>query len=100
MGMNTYRHQWGRGPSATYWRRRFLALVGGLAIFALLAWALSGALAGVKVVSPAANVVANSAHGPGGNSTRPGTGAPSSPRPSASATARTTSPRPAATGSA
>jgi len=99
MGMNTYRHQWGRGPSATYWRRRFLALVGGLAIFALLAWALSGALAGIKVVSPAANVLASSGHGRGGNSTRPGTGAPSSPRPSASGAARTSTPRPAATGS-
>jgi hypothetical protein len=35
----------GTSPQATYWRRRFLALVGGLAVLAVVVWAASGALA-------------------------------------------------------
>ena len=47
MGMNTFRYQSGeRQPlPMTYWRRRFLALVVGLAILAVIAWAFSGVLA-------------------------------------------------------
>lgn len=97
MGMITSRDQSGNGSSATYWRRRFLALVGGLAIFALLAWAVSGALGGAHAVSPAANV-AKSGHRPGQGGAAPGGGAasrspgPSSPGPSASATDPAASP--------
>jgi hypothetical protein len=46
MGMNTFRNQPDGGPPpAVYWRRRFLALVAGLAILAVIAWAFSGVLA-------------------------------------------------------
>lgn len=47
MGMNTFRYQSGeRQPlPTTYWKRRFLALVVGLAILAVIAWAFSGVLA-------------------------------------------------------
>jgi hypothetical protein len=31
-------------PAATYWRRRFVALLAGMSVLALVAWALSGAL--------------------------------------------------------
>lgn len=44
MGPNTVRQTTPRLPSVTYWRRRFMALVVGMAVFALLAWAFSGAL--------------------------------------------------------
>lgn len=48
----------------TYWRRRFLALVAGLAILAVIAWAFSGVVGGE---SPAAS----SGHAPG-HGARPG----------------------------
>src|SRR5450432_4118099 len=95
MRLNTFRHQWGKGSSATYWQRRFLALAGGLAVFALLAWAVSGALGKIKVISPAANVAGNSGYRPAGSGAGPGAAktraprrspAPGSPRPAASAT--------------
>src|ERR1700689_1734172 len=44
-----------RPPAATYWRRRFVALVIGLSVLALVAWALSGAMGGS---APAANTAA------------------------------------------
>ncbi len=55
MGMNTFRYLSGeRQPlPMTYWRRRFLALVVGLAILAVIAWAFSGVLA-AGGASPAA----------------------------------------------
>jgi hypothetical protein len=45
--MNTFRsHPEDRQPlPMTYWRRRFLALVAGLAVLAVIAWAFSGVLA-------------------------------------------------------
>ncbi len=47
MGMTTLRQQTpDRPPTATYWRRRFIALVTGLSILALVAWAVSSALGG------------------------------------------------------
>ena len=94
MGLNTFRNQEERRPASTYWRRRFFALAGGLAIFALLAWSVSGAVGGVKVISPAANVVAGHQHRPAGSGARPGGPAPAtaphqsaspSPQPSAPA---------------
>ena len=55
MGMNTFRYQSGeRQPlHMTYWRRRFLTLVVGLATLAVIAWAFSGVLA--AGASPAAS---------------------------------------------
>jgi len=94
MGLNTFRNQEERRPSSTYWRRRFFALAGGLAIFALLAWSVSGAVGGVKVISPAANVVTGNQHrqaGSGGPPARPG--AAQAPHPSSAP-----SPRPSAPG--
>ena len=46
MGTNTFRYESQERPlsPATYWRRRFLALVVGLAILAAIAWAVSGVL--------------------------------------------------------
>jgi hypothetical protein len=53
MRLNTLRYKKNRESSPTYWRRRFLALVAGLALFALLAWAVSGALGGAQPSSAA-----------------------------------------------
>ncbi len=44
MGLNSVRQSTPRLPAVTYWRRRFIALVVGMAVLALLAWAFSGAL--------------------------------------------------------
>src|SRR5580700_12293487 len=41
-----------RPTASTYWRRRFVALVIGLSVLALVTWALSGAMGGS---APAAN---------------------------------------------
>jgi hypothetical protein len=56
MFLNTFRYQARerRPLPMTYWRRRFLALVVGLAILAVIAWAFSGVLA-VGGASPAAS---------------------------------------------
>jgi hypothetical protein len=62
MGMTTFRHEGSEQPaSATYWRRRFVALVVGLTVLALVTWALSGALGGS---APAVNTAGTrSLHG-------------------------------------
>jgi hypothetical protein len=50
-----------RPPATTYWRRRFVTLVLGLSVLALVAWAFSGSLGGS---SPAADDAAtNPVHG-------------------------------------
>ena len=104
MGDNTFRYQEGERPASTYWRRRFFALVGGLAGFALLAWSVSGAIGGVSVISPAANVVTGHQHRPAGGGARPAGPAPAkvpqhsatpSPQPSGSVSQHHASPRPA-----
>jgi ABC-type nickel/cobalt efflux system permease component RcnA len=51
MGPNTVRRSTPRLPAVTYWRRRFLALVVGMAVLALLAWAFSGALGASRAAS-------------------------------------------------
>ncbi len=51
MGPNTVRESTPRLPAVTYWRRRFLALVVGMAVLALLAWAFSGALGASRAAS-------------------------------------------------
>lgn len=43
-----------RPSSTTYWRRRFITLVSGLSVLALVAWAFSGSLGGTAPASPAA----------------------------------------------
>ncbi len=104
MGDNTFRYQEGERPASTYWRRRFFALAGGLAGFALLAWSVSGAIGGVSVISPAANVVNGHQHRPAGGGARPAGPAPAkvpqhsatpSPQPSGSVSQHHASPRPA-----
>jgi hypothetical protein len=86
MGMTTLGNRAPERPAAsTYWRRRFVALVIGLSVLALVTWALAGAMGGS---APAANSAATkSAHG-----TLPSP----SPRPSAH-THPTTGGRPAST---
>jgi hypothetical protein len=58
----TLRHTEAERPAAaTYWRRRFVALVTGLSVLAMVAWALSSAMGGS---APAANTAAtNPVHG-------------------------------------
>jgi hypothetical protein len=41
-------------PATTYWRRRFITLVLGLSVLALVAWAFSGSLGGSAPAAPAA----------------------------------------------
>jgi hypothetical protein len=54
MGQNAFRNQAQKRAlrPATYWRRRFLALVAGFGVLSLVAWAFSGALAVGKTGSP------------------------------------------------
>jgi hypothetical protein len=87
MGMNTLRnYPWGRRTwgslrigaarrparpqrsalAATYWRRRFVALMIGMAVLALIAWAFSGALGG--------GTAAGTGTGSGGGSSQSGAG--------------------------
>lgn len=54
MGMTTFRELRER-PAAIYWRRRIVALLVGLSVLALVAWAFAGALGGsAPRASPAA----------------------------------------------
>jgi hypothetical protein len=66
MGMNTLRYQRGeRQPlPMTYWRRRFLALVVGIVVLAMVAWAFSGVLSARGGGGPAAST-GHGSHGPG-----------------------------------
>ncbi|HMG61721.1 MAG TPA: hypothetical protein VK599_02125 [Streptosporangiaceae bacterium] len=80
--MNAFSNNRGKGSSATYWRRRFIALVAGLAIFGVLAWSVSGALAKPKIINPAANVVSGKHHPAGGSGAAAGATATSTPAPS------------------
>ncbi len=73
--------------AATYWRRRFFALVVGLAIFAVLAWSVSGAIGGPGAIRPAANEITGHQHhhagkGPLSGRPRPATAAHQSTGPS------------------
>jgi hypothetical protein len=43
-----------RPPTTTYWRRRFITLVLGLSVLALVAWAFSGSLGSPSPVAPVA----------------------------------------------
>jgi hypothetical protein len=63
-----------RPATTTYWRRRFVTLVLGLSILALVAWAFSGSLGGSAPAAPAA-------------STKHLNGGPASPATSAAASA-------------
>jgi hypothetical protein len=74
-------------PATTYWRRRFVTLMFGLSVLALVAWAFSGSLGGS---SPAADEAAtNSTHGSG-----PTGGSTPSLAPSASPSSPSASPSP------
>ncbi len=86
MGQKAFRNQAQKRAlrSATYWRRRFLALVAGFGVLSLVAWAFSGALAVGKTGSPAPASRASSHP----VRTSPGAASPGSARPAASAPAR------------
>ncbi|HEY1619190.1 MAG TPA: hypothetical protein VGG25_16330 [Streptosporangiaceae bacterium] len=58
--------------AATYWRRRFVALVVGLATLALVSWAFSGALGGGSPSAGHRGTGANATAG--GQGSQPGTG--------------------------
>jgi hypothetical protein len=98
MGVNTFsNHPEGRQqPPTMYWRRRFLALVAGLAVLGVIAWAFSGVLAvgGGAAASAGHGSPGHQARLTGGNgggtaspapaparSTPPGSPAPASPTP-------------------
>jgi hypothetical protein len=97
MSINPSRPGAGKRPPATYWRRRFITLVIGLTIFAVIAWALSGALGrSATVASEGSSGGAHAGHqamgpspGSAGSASR-GTGRPGSASPSPSIS--TTSP--------
>ena len=78
--MNTFRYQPRESPPppATYWKRRFLALVAGLAILAAIAWAFSGVLAANGGGAAAGTVGGSRGHGAnaGGGAGTGGSGAP------------------------
>jgi hypothetical protein len=87
MGQKAFRNQAQQRAlrPATYWRRRFLALVAGFGALSLVAWAFSGALAVGKTGSqaPASRVSSHPVV-----STSPGAPSPGSASPAASAPAR------------
>ena len=79
MGMNTFRYHPQERPlsAATYWRRRFLALLVGLAILAALAWAISGVLP----ASPSHTAGQSGSHGTSGGTGGAGAGGPAGSAP-------------------
>jgi hypothetical protein len=111
MGDNTIGNLRGKGSSATYWRRRFFALVIGLSVFGVLAWAVSGALGQPKPIQAAGNVTssghqhsgtgAGNSGSAGGNGTGAsgGTATTASPSPSPSSASPAASPSATPTGS-
>ena len=66
MSISPSRSQQKKPRRATYWRRRFITLVIGLAVFAVIAWALSGSLG--TGAATARTGTASSAAGHHGNS--------------------------------
>ena len=70
MGMNTFRNhpEQPQPPPITYWRRRFVTLVAGLAVLAMIAWAFSGVLA------VGGGAAASAGHGLPGRQARPAGG--------------------------
>lgn len=66
MSISPSRSQQKKPRRATYWRRRFITLVIGLAVFAVIAWALSGSLG--TGAATARTGAAGSAAGHHGNS--------------------------------
>jgi len=121
MDMNTLRHYpWGRRvqgnlrirsvrrppgsqrnpQAATYWRRRLVALMIGLAILALIAWAFSGALGGGGTSAGGAGGSAQSGTGQSGTGQQgPGTSGHGGGVAGAGATASPEASRPAAAAS-
>jgi hypothetical protein len=67
MSISPSRSQRKKPRRATYWRRRFITLVIGLAVFAAIAWALSGAL-GTGAATARTGSATGSAAGQHGNS--------------------------------
>ncbi len=107
MGAHPYPQQDPRPQTATYWRRRFLALVAGLILLAVIAWAFSGALGGANAAGTLAGGPGHPGSGPGpasagspsaaaGGSTGTATG---SPAPDAGSAGRSPAPAASAAGS-
>ncbi len=100
MGMTTFR-QLKEQPAAIYWRRRIVALLIGLSVLALVAWAFAGALggsappAGPAATRPSHPSLADSSPAPGPSHGaavppgRPGAGGHAVTSPSAGLTTRT-----------
>jgi hypothetical protein len=97
MGTGVFRYRGTDRQAATYWRRRFLVLVLGLTVLALIAWVVSGALNSGLAVRPAAadhashggQGAGHAPHGPGrpGLAAVPAAAASSQAGPSGPATA-------------
>jgi hypothetical protein len=96
MGAKTYPSQGEEPQAATYWRRRFVALVIGLAVLAVIAWAFSGALGGATATANSAHGSSGTRVGHSGSGPAPGAAGPSSASGSASASA-SAAPSPSAT---
>jgi hypothetical protein len=106
MGLTTFRQMKPERPAAaaTYWRRRFVALLIGMSMLALVAWAFAGALGGsapagspaatqtVHRTAPGRSAAAGASHGAtAGHGGNRGAGAPVAGRVSAgTAPGRTT----------
>lgn len=83
MGQKVPRDQQPAGQPDIYWRRRVAALALGIAILALLAWTVNGAMSGGKTASQTADV----AHLPGRAAHPAGSPGARSPTPASSRTA-------------
>jgi hypothetical protein len=75
-------------PAATYWRRRFIALLVGMSVFALVAWAFSGAVGASRAAGSPGHSAGHST--PAGTSATARTSPSGSPSPTTSATHRPT----------
>jgi hypothetical protein len=87
-------------PAATYWRRRFVALLAGMSVLALIAWALSGAVDATRAAGgssthrpPHKSVITPPASSPNPSSSTSASKKPTArktPHPSSSTTTKTT----------
>ena len=92
MGAKTDPYPAAERQAATYWRRRFVALVIGLAILAVIAWAFSGALGGASAGGATAGSAGLGGHSgnrpaprPAGRPAATGSGSPSAAAPTSAA---------------
>ncbi|MGO9082166.1 MAG: hypothetical protein ACLQDY_24570 [Streptosporangiaceae bacterium] len=98
MGANTFRYHGEVQGSVVYWRRRFAALVIGLAVFAVIAWGFSDALGSGATAgggSPGA-AAGNGQHGQAGGGRGGAGGSPVRPPAATGSRSDSASPSPSA----